>query len=164
MGILRQVSSGSLTIKTWGSSLEITRSILGTHETDGRLLSCSFLHSEFFKLSGDLRVVLILANFQSPVLSTSLLNKDFGRTCRNPATWIMAWKNWQSTKILGTKKTFICDDSAHTVRISFVDYIYVCDLAFVILKVIYSFKFPADFWRSLLEISLLPSSFLLQVI
>jgi hypothetical protein len=34
-------------------------------------------------------------------------------------------------------------------------YLYVCDLAFVILKGIYGFKFPKVFWRSLPEISLL---------
>jgi hypothetical protein len=59
--------------------------VTGTYEMGSWLLSFPFLHSAFFDPSGDLRVVLILAYCQSPVLSRSFLKKDFGGTHRNPA-------------------------------------------------------------------------------
>jgi hypothetical protein len=85
MGILRWDLSGSLTFKDWGSSLGVTMSTSGTYMMGGWLLSCPFLHSEFFNLSGDLRVVLILAYCRSLVPSRSFLKEDFGGTRRDPA-------------------------------------------------------------------------------
>jgi hypothetical protein len=112
MGVNRHVEvglSGSLTLKTWGSSLSVTVSITGTYGMGSRLLSCPFLHSESFNLSGVLRVVLILACCQSPVLHRSFLKEDFGGTHRNPAAWMVAWRFTQCKNFLVPgEKTCLC--------------------------------------------------------
>ncbi len=115
MGIARWESSESLTFKTWGSSLDVTISVSGTYGMGGWLLSCPFLHSEFFNPLRALRVVLILAYCQSPVLSRSFLKEVFGGTRRNPAAWMVAWKKkLQGAKFLCRKKTLGCADSTCT--------------------------------------------------
>ncbi len=56
---------------------------------DGRLVTqLPILHSEFFNPLGDLRVELILAYCQSPVLSTSFLKKTLaGLVGTQPLEW-----------------------------------------------------------------------------
>ncbi len=112
--MLRQVSSGSLNFKTWGSSLEVTIPVLATYGMGGQLLSCPFLHLELFNLLGVMRVVLILGYCQSLVLTPSFLKEDFGRTRRNPAAWMVPRKKFAECKTFWFKKTLACADSART--------------------------------------------------
>jgi hypothetical protein len=90
MDMFKMVPLGSLIFRVSGTSLVVTKSIGGTYETSGRLLSCPFLHSESISPSGVLRVVLILACCQSVVLSMSLLKEDLGGTHRNQAACVVA--------------------------------------------------------------------------
>jgi hypothetical protein len=92
MGILRCDASGSLTLKSWGSSLCVMMPTIGTYGMGGRCDSYPFSHSASFNPSGDLREVLILVCCQSPVPSRSFLKEDFGRTYRNPAAQMVAWR------------------------------------------------------------------------
>ncbi len=76
----------------WKLDLEHLRFFLGddniclSYVRDGWLVArLPFLALRIFNLSGDLRVVLVLGYCQSPVLRTSFLKEDFGRTRRNPA-------------------------------------------------------------------------------
>jgi hypothetical protein len=83
-------------------------SITGTYGMGGRWDSCPFLHSASFNLSRDLREVLILACCQSPVPSRSFLKEDFGRTRRNPAIRIVAWRFAECKNFFVPKETCLC--------------------------------------------------------
>jgi hypothetical protein len=107
MGMLRCDTSGSLILKIWGYSLGVTMSFTATYGMGGRWDSCPFLHSESFNSSGDLREVLILACCQSPVPSRSFLKEDFGRTCRNPAIWMVAWRFTECKNFLVPKNLLV---------------------------------------------------------
>ncbi len=113
MGMLRWDASGSLILKTWGSSLGMTMSTTGTYGMGSRWDSCPFLHSASFNLSGDLREVVILAWCQSPVSSRSFSKEDFGRTRRNPVVEMVAWR-FTEWKISWSQKQLACANSART--------------------------------------------------
>ncbi len=113
MGMLRWDASGSLILKIWGSSLGVRMSTTGTYGMGGLWDSCPFSHSASFNLSGDLREVLILAYCQSLVPSRSFLKEDLGRTCRNPAIWMVAWR-FAECKFVWSQKKLTRANSART--------------------------------------------------
>jgi hypothetical protein len=57
--MLKTVPSRGLILRLFGVSLVVARSVGRTYRMGGRLLSCSFSHSESFSPLGLLRVVLI---------------------------------------------------------------------------------------------------------
>jgi hypothetical protein len=79
--------------------LAVTPSVGRTYRRGGWLLSCPFLHLESFKLSGLLKMVVILVCCQSVIPSTSLLNVDSGGTCRNQVACVVALANLQREKV-----------------------------------------------------------------
>ncbi len=88
MGVDGHVEDGF----SWKLDLQNLRFFLGDYKIHHRyvldgwpIAQLPFLAFRILQLVG-MRVVLILACCQSPVLSTSLLRGDFGGTCRNPAT------------------------------------------------------------------------------
>ncbi len=97
--MLKTVPLGSLILRLSDDSLAFARSIGGTYRMGCRLLSCPFLHSKSFSLSGLLRMVVILACCQSVIPSTSLLNIDLGGTHRNQLAWVML-ESLQRAKVL----------------------------------------------------------------